>query len=145
MVGSVICPVITASDDPLWLGARKGSSNTAEVTAIGEACRWLSLHERVPPNHPRRAILFFDSHCACGVSARLTKAKDNNYNIKLVDKVASLVVQVRRHFKLDFDHARDFLGIYGNETADGLAERGLQGRVSPHATRWTEPLPAPGP
>eukprot|EP00438_Fugacium_kawagutii_P009511 Skav209387 [mRNA] locus=scaffold3334:137441:141157:+ [translate_table: standard] len=134
-------PVITAPYDPLWLGARKSSNNTAEVTAIGEACRWLlALHEQLPPNHPRKAIIFFDSHYAYGVSTRLTKATDN---MDLVDKVASLVVQVRQFFTLTFEHVKGHTGIYGNEVADRLADRGSQGRVSPHSHHWVTPPAGP--
>lgn len=134
----------------MWLGARRGTNNTAEISAIGEACRWLlSLIHDLPVYHSRKITIYYDSEYAYGVTTRLTKCKDNH---ELVESVAQLVSATRNQFHLTFQHVKGHLGIHGNEVADKLADRGFLGRVSPHATFWTirpeGPLgrpPAPAP
>ena len=39
---------------------------------------------------------------------------------------------------LSFEHVRGYTGIFGNEVADRLADRGSLGRISPHSTAWTQ-------
>lgn len=123
-------PVNVAPYDPMRLGARV-SNNTGEVSAIGEACRYLlQVNTLLPPDHPRQATTYYDSTYAYGAVTRLNKSKGN---VELVDTVATLVDAVRRHFTLDFQHVRAHTDIYGNEVANRLAARGVAGRISSHA------------
>lgn len=61
-------PVLVTSFDPLWLGATQHTNNTAELSGIGEACRWVldSLDQGriLPP----QACIHYDSMYAYGVS-----------------------------------------------------------------------------
>ena len=71
------------------MGGRRGTSNTAELTAIGEACKWLlELHGRLPPNAERRATILYDSEYAYGLASRLTRDRENG---ALSESVAALV------------------------------------------------------
>ena len=134
-------PVNITRYDPIWLGARVHTNNTGEVSAIGEACRYLlRVHAGLPPDHPRVATIYYDSTYAYRAVTYLSKAREN---VELIDTVAALVTAVRRLFTLSFQHVRAHTGIYGNEVADRLADRGAHGRVSPHATTWTERPPGP--
>ena len=134
-------PVNITPYDPIWLGARVHSNNTGEVSAIGEACRYLlRIHQQLPQDHPRRATIYYDSTYAYGVVTRLTKGRENT---ELIDTVASLLEATRRIFQVDFKDVRAHTDIYGNEAADRLAGRGAAGRISPHAFAWTENFAGP--
>ena len=127
-------PVNVTVYDPIWMGARVLTNNTGEVSAIGEACRYLlDVHTKLPVDHPRCATIYYDSSYAYGAVTRLNKNKDN---MELIDTVASLVASVRRVFNLKFVHVRAHTDIYGNEAADRLDSRGAQGRISPHSVIW---------
>ena len=111
------------------------------INAIGEACRFLlRVHQHVPLNHPRQAMLYYDSTYAYGAVTRLTKVKDN---VDLVETVACLVEAVRGVFQLRFQHVRAHTDIYGNEAVDRLAGRGATGCISLHAFVWTERFEGP--
>ena len=129
-------PVLTQVYDKLWLGATEHTNNTGELSAIGEACRYLmDLHERMPPEWSRTVYLYYDSEYAYGVATRLTRAQANQV---LAETVAGLVSAVRRLFVLHFKHVKGHSANRGNEIADALARRGAMGRVSPHCARWID-------
>ena len=76
-------PVDVAPYDPIWLGAKVKSNNTGEVSAIGEACRYLlQVHVLLPLDHPRRATIYYNSTYAYDAVTRLNKSKNN---VELVD------------------------------------------------------------
>ena len=140
-------PVNITPYDPIWLGARVHSNNTGEVSAIGEACRYLlRIHQQLPQDHPRRATIYYDSTYTYGVVTRLTKGRENT---ELIDTVASLLEATRRIFQVDFKHVRAHTDIYGNEAADRLAGRGRRvgfHRMQLHGLNisqalWEYPLP----
>ena len=117
-------------------------NNTAELTAIGEACHWLSqvcCNERYP-HHPKEATICYDSEYAFQLATRLAAPRTNAV---LAESVATLVTSVRLKIALSFRHVRGHTGIHGNEVADQLADRGAAGRVSPHFVRWTQPPEGP--
>ena len=135
-IAALYGPVLTLSCDPLYLGATCHTNNTAELTAIGEACRWLLDFLRGPtPNKPQKAIILYDSEYAYGLATRLTTP---NTNHQLAESVATLVSSVRQQMSLSFEHVRGHTGIFGNEVADRLADRGSLGRISPHSTAWSQ-------
>lgn len=63
----------------------------------------------------------------------------------LAETIASLVDSVRSKMQLHFKHVKGHRGIYGNEVADRLADRGSQNRISPHCKAWLPPPPDPPP
>lgn len=137
-IAALYGPVITLSCDPLFFGASCHTNNTAELTAIGEACRWLLDFLSGPtPNKPHKAVILYDSEYAYGLatSCRLTTP---NTNHQLAESVATLVSSVRRLMNLSFEHVRGHTGIFGNEVADRLADRGSPGHISPHCKAWTQ-------
>ena len=114
-------PVLTEAWDPLWLGADRHSNNTAELSAIGEACRWLLEQCSAAENtNEWEGMILYDSQYAYGVATRLFNP---DTNLGLATTVASLVDSVRSKMKLDFTHVRGHRGIHGNEIADRLANR----------------------
>ena len=125
------------SCDPVFLGAEVHTNNTGELSAIGEACKWLLSFLQGPVEHkPPHAVICYDSEYAYSLATRLATPTTNK---QLAESVASLVTMVRQKALLTFKHVRGHTGIYGNEVADRLADRGAQGRVSPHAPHWTTP------
>lgn len=62
-------PVLTEAWDPLWLGADRHSNNTAELSAIGEACRWLLEQCSAAENtNEWEGMILYDSQYAYGVT-----------------------------------------------------------------------------
>ena len=122
-----------------FLGAEVHANDTGELSAIGEACKWLLSFLQGPvDNKPPHAVICYDSEYAYSLATRLANPTTNK---QLAESVASLVTMVRQKVHLTFKHVRGHTGIYGNEVADRLADRGAQGRVSPHAPHWITPLP----
>ena len=107
------------------------------IVSHREACKWLLSFLQGPvDNKPPHAVIFYDSEYAYSLAARLANPTANK---QLAESVASLVTMVRQKVHLTFKHVRGHTGIYGNEVADRLADRGAQARVSPHAPHWITP------
>ena len=120
--------MLTEAWDPLWLGADRHSNNTAELSAIGEACRWLLEQCSAAENtNEWEGMILYDSQYAYGV----TRLFNRDTNLGLATTVASLVDAVRSKMKLDFTHVRSLRGIHGNEIADRLAKRGANNHLTP--------------
>ncbi|CAJ1396225.1 unnamed protein product [Effrenium voratum] len=121
-VAALYGPVITLPCDPQWMGAEAHTNNTGELSAIGEACKWLLQWKARKPEAPRpSAVILYDSQYAYGVATRLFRAKENQL---LATSVASLVDAVRASMSLEFEHVKGHSGAHGNEVADRLADRG---------------------
>ena len=138
-------PVLIQPFDPLWLGADHHSNNTGELSAIGEACRWLLTLLASPRPPPLQKVrILYDSTYAYSLATRLAYPHGT---IELANKVARMVEDVRTRIHLDFEHVRAHTDIHGNEVADRLANRGAEQRISPHHTCWLTipegPLGAP--
>ena len=140
-VAALYGPVITLPCDPQWMGAEAHTSNTGELSAIGEACKWLLQWKARKPEAPHpSAVILYDSQYAYGVATRLFRAKENQL---LAPSVASLVDAVRASMSLEFERVKGHSGAHGNEVADRLADRGSQGRVSPHCMHLVVPPAGP--
>ena len=130
-------PVITMAWDPLYIGATKGTNNTAELTAIAEACQWLldTCMDRTEQGQVVPATILYDSEYARDLAVRAAAPQTNH---TLAEKVANLVEQVRDVRPLYFKHVKGHSHDIGNDAADKYANWGREGRVSCHWSRWSE-------
>ena len=107
--------VITDSSDSAFIGAQVGSNNTAELTAIAEALRWLLIE-----GGNRSAIIHTDSQYAGNLATGNWKAKANKELVATVQKLWQEVGALR---ELRWSHVRAHRGHRWNERADHLANR----------------------
>ncbi len=86
-VAALYGPVILQQSDPVYLGATVHTNNTAELTAIGEACHWLlrvCCNERYP-HRPKEATICYDSEYAFHLATRLATPQTNAILAESVD------------------------------------------------------------
>lgn len=122
-VGSVITElsglVITNPSTEHFLGAEVGSNNTAELSAIAHALRWILKDGRV-----EQATIRADSQYALQIAQRNWKAKAN---LALVAMVQALWKEVSLQSQLTGTWVKAHRGHKWNERADHLAFRAMQG------------------
>jgi ribonuclease HI len=106
-----------------------GTNNIAELTAVGLALDLLDA-AGVPPDAP--AVVHTDSKYADGVLCRGWKAKANT------ELVAALRTRLAARPGVRLQWLAGHVGIAGNERADVLANRGVDGITA----RETRPPPA---
>ena len=111
--------VITDSTMELFLGAEVGSNNTAELSGIAHALRWILVDGGVV-----QAIIRADSQYALQIAQQNWKAKAN---IPLVKIVQALWEEVSSQSQLTGTWVRAHRGHKWNERADHLAYRAMQG------------------
>ena len=111
--------VITDSTMELFLGAEVGSNNTAELSGIAHALRWILVDGGVV-----QAIIRADSQYALQIAQQNWKAKAN---IPLVKIVQALWEEVSSQCQLTGTWVRAHRGHKWNERADHLAYRAMQG------------------
>ncbi|CAE7488687.1 unnamed protein product, partial [Symbiodinium sp. CCMP2592] len=126
-------PVCTAEYDPVWMGARKGTNNTAELSAIGEACK--------------RAMVLYDSEYAYGIATRSSSgiAIYPNINRTAGAKVDELVGTVEEHgqrlerceLRLEDIQSYRFLRVEHSTSLDKLWQDVESGEVLKPAIRGT--------
>lgn len=141
-------PVVTERTAAPWLGAGRPSNNTAELTGLGEALRYV-LGLPVPP--PQVTIIS-DSEYAMDAMLGITRPRKNR---ELVSRVVALWAQAGERFTQEggkrlfvrhiYSHARG-VGQEGhewNEMADRLAARGVSGTVWGVGAAWDSYPPPP--
>jgi len=111
--------VITNSDENGYLGAEVGSNNTAELSAIAHALRWILSESGV-----ESATIRGDSNYALNIASGLWKAKANQ---GLAKRVRDLWREVSGIVGLIGEHVPAHRGHRWNERADHLAFRAMQG------------------
>lgn len=122
-------PVPISIHSKFYLGAMVGSNNTAELTAIGEALRWLRDFGGVE-KYPGRVCIRYDSEYAA-------KSVQGIYNGK---KNVELIQHVRKFYKevslrrtgvhsLVWQHVKGHSNEKFNDRADLLATQGSKGEV----------------
>ena len=132
--------VITHADDPLYLGAERGTNNTGELSAICQALRW-ALYAAESAELVRVGI-HYDSQYAYSQIAGLVKARKN---LRLVRYGRELLRRLRcrrcpehrdggtpscracrscNAVQVHFEHVRAHRGHRWNEAADQAAGRG---------------------
>jgi len=120
--------VVTEPSDQKYIGADVGSNNTAELTAIAEALRWIlknDIREKI--------IIKTDSTYAGNQSSGLWKAKTN---ITLVNHVRKLWLEIEKIQSLEWEHVRAHSGHRWNERADHLANRAANNEVPLSLSFW---------
>ncbi|MBI87745.1 MAG: hypothetical protein CMB67_01770 [Euryarchaeota archaeon] len=114
-------PVSTNSEEVLFFGAEVGSNNTAELSAIVNALRWVLSSGIVSS-----VEICTDSKYAGNISSGVWNAKANldlvSYARKFWDEVSDLM-------PLSWKHIRAHRGHRWNERADHLAYRAALGDV----------------
>jgi len=111
--------VITNANESGYLGAEVGSNNTAELSAIAHALRWI-LRESGMESVTIRG----DSNYALNIASGLWKAKANQ---ALAGRVKDLWNEVSGLVSLVGEHVSAHRGHRWNERADHLAFRAMQG------------------
>ena len=111
--------VITNEEAGGYLGAEVGSNNTAELSAIAHALRWILSESEV-----ESATIRGDSNYALNIASGLWKAKAKQALARrgsdLWDEVSGIVTLVGEHVPAHRGHR-------WNERADHLAFRAMQG------------------
>ncbi len=111
--------VITDEEAGGYLGAEVGSNNTAELSAIAHALRWILSESEVDS-----ATIRGDSNYALNIASGLWKAKANQ---TLARRVSDLWDEVSGIVTLVGEHVPAHRGHRWNERADHLAFRAMQG------------------
>ena len=111
-------PVKTSSDDEEFIGAEVGSNNTAELSGLFAALRWLLTEEEMDPVRIR-----LDSQYAGNIATGAWRAKANR---ELAARVQSVWDEVASRRTLSWDHVRAHRGHRWNERADHLAKRAMK-------------------
>ena len=111
--------VVTEESVDGFMGAEVGSNNTAELSAIGHAMRWL-----LAEGGSQAIMLRGDSEYALNIASGQWRAKANK---GLADSVQALWSEVASHRSLTSEHVRAHRGHRWNERADHLAFRAMQG------------------
>ena len=112
-------PVVTEDSVDGFLGAEVGSNNTAELSAIAHAMRWL-----LSECDSRDVVLRGDSQYALNIASGEWRAKANK---DLAGSVRALWSEVVSLHSLYAEHIRAHRGHRWNERADHLAFRAMQG------------------
>ena len=111
--------VVTDPEDGGFLGAEVGSNNTAELSAIAHALRWVIREKEV-----EAAIVRSDSTYALNIASGTWRAKVNQ---ELARRVSSLWREVSDLIILRGEHVSAHTGHRWNERADHLAFRAMKG------------------
>ncbi len=112
-------PVVTEESVDGFLGAEVGSNNTAELSAIAHAMRWL-----LSEGDSHDVVLRGDSQYALNIASGEWRAKANK---ELAGSVQALWSEVASLHSLCAEHVRAHRGHRWNERADHLAFRAMQG------------------
>jgi ribonuclease HI len=111
--------VITDPETNGFLGAEVGSNNTAELSAIAHALRWVLVEAG-----QSKIIIRGDSQYALEIAQTNWRAKANK---QLAQRVQSLWDEVSSLRQLSGEWVRAHRGHRWNERADHLAFRAMQG------------------
>ena len=121
-------PVVTEESAEGFLGAGVGSNNTAELSAIAHAMRWL-----LAESGSQAVVLRGDSEYALNIASGQWRAKANK---ELAASVRALWSEVESLRSLTPEHVRAHRGHRWNERADHLAFRAMQGEASLPLQFW---------
>ena len=111
-----------------WDGALLASNNTAELTALLEALRWVIQY-----GGDERVVIRCDSMYAMEIAEERWKAKAN---LELVDVVRAALNAARVGRDVDLNHVRGHEGHRWNERADHLARSAAEGKKPKGLSFW---------
>ena len=111
--------VVTDEQAVDFIGAEVGSNNTAELSALAHALRWLLIRGDDTPT-----TVFGDSEYALRIASRIYRARANR---ELATHVQELWDEVASLRSLQGNHVPAHRGHRWNERADHLAYRCMQG------------------
>ena len=120
--------VFTRESEEDYLGAEVGSNNTAELSAIAHALRWLLRNIEV-----ECATIRSDSNYALNVASGSWRAKANK---GLSIRVRALWDEVSGMIPLLGEHVSAHKGHRWNERADHLAFRAMRGEAALPLQFW---------
>ena len=121
-------PVTTSSEETLFFGAEVGSNNTAELSAIINALRWV-----LSSGIQSRVEICTDSKYAGNISSGIWKAKAN---LALVSCVRRFWEEVSEIMPISWRHVKAHRGHRWNERADHLAYRATLGETPVPLQFW---------
>ena len=113
--------VITKQGEKGYLGAEVGSNNTAELSAIAHALRWILSESEI-----ESVTIRGDSNYALNIASGMWTAKANQ---TLSRRVGDLWNEVSGIITLVGEHVPAHRGHRWNEQADHLAFRAMQGEA----------------
>ena len=111
-----------------FIGAEVGSNNTAELSGLFAALRWLLTEENEDP-----VCIRLDSQYAGNIATGAWKAKANR---ELAARVQSVWNEVASQRELSWNHVRAHRGHRWNERADHLAKRAMRRERPLPLTFW---------
>ena len=120
--------VVTCPTEKGYLGAKIGSNNTAELSAVAHALRWVLRNAQIVS-----VTIRSDSNYALKIASGEWKAKAN---LDLSTRVRSLWDEVRELIALKGEHVHAHNGHRWNERADHLAFRAMQGEKALPLQFW---------
>ena len=121
-------PVVTKKISKEYIGSEVGSNNTAELSALAHALKWLLVEGSNTP-----AVIRGDSQYALNIGSGIWKAKANK---ELALNVQKLWIEVSSLRELSHEHVRAHRGHRWNERADHLAFRAMQGKEALPLQFW---------
>jgi ribonuclease HI len=121
----LFAPVPINEKSALYLGAHVGSNNTAELTAIGEACRWLISNGDLA-TYPRVCIRYDSEYAAKSIQGIFNGSK----NVDLITNIRRLFRQAAIGRVIVFEHVKGHSNEKFNSRADFLARKGASGESS---------------
>ena len=120
--------VLTDSLSPNYLGAKVGSNNTGELSAMAHALRWLLVE-----GGNEDVLIRTDSIYAGNQTDGSWKAKAN---VELVLRVRNLWKEVSELRNVKWEHVKAHSGHRWNERADHLAYRAATNRKPVPLSFW---------
>jgi len=136
-------PVSTSTTGRDWIGARRATSNTGELSAFYHALDWIRRRRTSldPASTPCYNLVSDSFYC---VKLFATRAIKPIANKQIISRINALLDQVKRDNSISISwtpahtNSDDPLAL-GNAEADRLAARGC---VAPHLMTQFRPLPA---
>ena len=114
-------PVITDASNAAYIGAQHATNNTAELTAVAQALKYVTADQSGRP-----VLIRYDSLYAGNIATGKWRARKNR---DLAERIRTLWTKAHNHLRgrLTASHVYGHAGHKWNERADELARRGKGG------------------